>query len=290
MFKKYYIIRRPEPGAGFFSNYLWVLGHTIFARKLNYIPIVDMKYYKTLYNEDVPVDGELNAWNYYFENDENVSIDEVLNGNKYVLGQQKYLSKYLNKFSSSIYGFPTKEMINYFYPIIEENIRIKNDIIENFEMEWKNLKLNENDKIVGIHFRGTDMRNGKWNHPVPSAFENYLVQAEALLNMDSKINKIFLATDELGIVTKYIEYFQGKNICLFYNDVFRASEADESNTGIHLLLQENTEKLHKYRLGMDVLKDAYFLSKCDYLICGHSNVSNVAIIWNNKRYEKLICV
>ena len=54
--KKYYIIYRPEGGAGFFSNYVWVLGHIVLARRCGYTPVVDMKNYPTLYSEDEPLE------------------------------------------------------------------------------------------------------------------------------------------------------------------------------------------------------------------------------------------
>ena len=100
--KKYYIIRRSELGAGFFSNYLWVLGHVVFAQKLGYIPVVDMENYPTLYSEDVPVKGIYNAWNYYFENIEEASLEEAYQSKKYVLARIKYLKKYSDCFCQEI--------------------------------------------------------------------------------------------------------------------------------------------------------------------------------------------
>ena len=74
---KYYIIYREEGGAGFFSNYMCVLGHIVLARKFGYIPVVDMKNYKTLYSEDIPVAGTENAWNYYFQDAGGVTLEEA---------------------------------------------------------------------------------------------------------------------------------------------------------------------------------------------------------------------
>ena len=46
----FYIIRR-DPGTGFFSNLTFVLNHLLIAKKFNFIPIIDMEKYKSIYNE-----------------------------------------------------------------------------------------------------------------------------------------------------------------------------------------------------------------------------------------------
>lgn len=289
-FKKYYIIRRQEGGAGFFSNYFWVMGHIVFAHKLGYIPVVDMKYYKTLYNENCPVNGEWNAWNYYFEDVENVNIDDVIHSKRSVYGQKKYLTKYSEKYSSSIYRYPTEQMIDYYYPIIEKNIRIKADILNSFNREWMEVNANNNGELLGIHVRGTDMRNDL-GHPVPASVEVYLKETEKILNANHQITKVFLATDEIQVVEKFRNFMKDKNCSLVVNEGFRAKESHQKKkTGIHELEVKEKRELHKYRLGLEVLKDAYFLSKCDYLLCGHSNVTNIAIIWNNKKYNQVKCI
>lgn len=43
----YYIIRRPAPGGGFFSNWIWVLAHICYAKKHDYICVVDQQNYLT---------------------------------------------------------------------------------------------------------------------------------------------------------------------------------------------------------------------------------------------------
>ena len=100
--KKYYIINRSAGGAGFFSNYMWVLGHVIFAGKLGYIPVVDMLNFPTLYSEKEGVAGEKNAWNYYFENVSGVSLEEAYASGSYVMGMDMPLSAIRSQIGSAI--------------------------------------------------------------------------------------------------------------------------------------------------------------------------------------------
>jgi hypothetical protein len=88
--KTFYVIRRPEPGAGLFSNFHWALGHIIYAQKEKYIPIVDMKNYKTYYNEIESINGSKNAWEYYFEQPSSYTLEQVYKSKNVILGTIEY--------------------------------------------------------------------------------------------------------------------------------------------------------------------------------------------------------
>ena len=48
--KFFYVIKR-TPGSGFFSNFVYVLNHLRISELFNLIPVIDMKNYKTIYND-----------------------------------------------------------------------------------------------------------------------------------------------------------------------------------------------------------------------------------------------
>jgi len=48
--KIFYVIKR-TPGAGLFSNVIYVLNHLLVAEKNKFIPIIDMENFTTIYNE-----------------------------------------------------------------------------------------------------------------------------------------------------------------------------------------------------------------------------------------------
>lgn len=287
---KYYVIRRPELGAGFFSNYWWVMGHVVFANKLGYIPVVDMKNYRTLYSEDVPIDGELNAWNYYFEDVGGISIDDVYASNKFVLSEERPLNKYGNKYCDSVYRFPTKDTIKFYYPIVKKYMRIKKPLVEKFEKSWEK-SVTKEDKVLGIHVRGTDMRNNL-GHPVPAEISRYIEKTKIIISENREITKIFLASDEEDTITTFITELSEYPVHIFYNNAFRGGneEIAGKKIGIHETKVVEARNLHKYRLGLEVLNDAYFLMKSDFLLCGYSNITNVAIIWNNDNYKDVFCI
>ena len=74
--KIFYIIRR-SPGAGLFSNFIFVLNHLKIAISCKYIPIVDMKNFPTIYNEFKKINNTNNSWNYYFKPVSNFNLKEI---------------------------------------------------------------------------------------------------------------------------------------------------------------------------------------------------------------------
>lgn len=286
---KYYVIFRSEGGAGFFSNYMWVLGHIVLARKLGYLPVVDMKHYPTLYSEEMPVDGVDNAWNYYFQDIGQVTLEEAYASGRYVMGKDKYLTKYAEKYSLPNYRYPTDQMISYYGPVIQRNIKLREDLKEEYDAVWRQ-NVTGSDHVLGIHIRGTDMKNNL-GHPMPASIETYLEQTRELLRQHSEINKIFLATDENNVKEAYEKAFEGTVWTLFMNEAFRVWDRGEKRkTGVHETKVDNPRPNHKYLMGKEVLQDAWFLNKCEYLICGHSNITNVVMLWNQKRFKQVVCV
>ncbi len=293
LYAKYYVIYRTAGGAGFFSNYMWVLGHVIMARRLGYIPVVDMERYLTLYSEEEPIDGIRNAWNYYFENVGEITLEQAYESGSYVMGRDMPLHKYEEKFCTGTYRFPTRKAVSYYAPIIEQHIRIKKELRQDFAAEWSKQvgeRVGEQGLVLGVHVRGTDMKNNL-GHPMPADVRTYLRYVHETLEKDSRITKIFLATDENDVKQGFEEEFRETKWTLFVNPAFRVWDSkEERKTGIHETKIENPRERHKYLMGKEVLMDAWFLSRCDYLVCGHSNITNVAILWNHNRYRQIVCV
>ena len=50
-----------------FSNVNFIINHLLIAEKLNFVPILDMQNFSTLYNENKQINKSYNAWDYYFK-------------------------------------------------------------------------------------------------------------------------------------------------------------------------------------------------------------------------------
>ena len=55
--KYFYLIKR-SPGTGLFSNVTFVLNHLAICKKFDFIPVIDMKNFNTIYNEKNKVKHE----------------------------------------------------------------------------------------------------------------------------------------------------------------------------------------------------------------------------------------
>ena len=166
---------------------------------------------------------------------------------------------------------------------------IRQELVAYFTAQWQK-KVGKTDHILGIHVRGTDMRNNL-GHPVPASIQNYLDRTLRFLDQHEDITGIFLATDENNVLECFQRVFERSKWKFIVNSAFRIwDDGKAKRTGVHEIQLANPRKMHKYLLGREVLQDAWFLSRCDYLICGHSNITNVAILWNQNRFKQVVCI
>ena len=94
--KIFYVIRR-SPGAGLFSNLIYVLNHLDIANKHNFIPVIDMENYPTIYNERKSINGTKNSWLYYFEPVSKYSIEDVYKSKNVILSKNRFYDVFSHK-------------------------------------------------------------------------------------------------------------------------------------------------------------------------------------------------
>jgi len=159
-----------------------------------------------------------------------------------------------------------KNLKNKFYTHFKIKQYIKEDIEKYND---KNLK----DKItLGVQIRLTDMKK----HHSVSPVEKYIDKINEIVKSNGKIQQVFLSTDDNTIIETVKNNL--KVPLIYHEDMFRANELDK-----HLEPHEryeNTERqYHKYKLGLEVLKEIFTLSKCQYFLKADiSAISTVAII------------
>lgn len=270
--KTLYIIRR-ENEAGFFSNYFFVLGHIIIATANNWIPIVDMQNYKTPYNEKDKIDGTYNAWEYYFYQPEGIKLEDIKVDETVYASSSDYPLGIVPSYGVVVSNVPSKKMIDFLTPYLP---KIKDTLVTEFNTEIQYFNLKE---CVGVHVRGTDMKNTD-AHPIPPSVLEVFSRIDKLFDEYGKM-PIFLCTDEVDVVKS----FESKYKEVRYSNSYRSVDGNE---GIHLEQKRISREKHKYLLGKEVLRDAYCLSKCRILVAGKSNVAFAAMVMNENKYEKVL--
>jgi hypothetical protein len=255
--KMFYIIWRDCYGAGFFSNYIFVIGHIIIAKRNNYIPIIDFKNFKTLYNENDLINGSENAWEYYFEPLNNYSLDEVYNS-KNVL--------FCNGAFPSEFSFNLTE--------IKEASEISKEIkLSKTVKDFVRSSVKIDNTYLGVHFRGKEL-NLASGHPFGPSYKQLFINTKILLERYN-LSKIFIVTEDFKAIKVLEKHFPDK---VYYTDSYRAKKGNAYK-------DLNARKYHRYYLGLEILRDAQLLSKCNGILYSNSNVNEYSRLINDSQYK-----
>ena len=131
----------------------------------------------------------------------------------------------------------------------------------------------KNYKILGVHFRGTDMKYQE-RHPFPPT----LKQIKKVINYNlkkHKFNKIFLVTEEVENFNNLKSLYNDKII--FY-DSYRSIKTD---------IFDNNRKHHRPRIGEENLIDMLLLKNTKKIICSNSHLPDASIYFNKKLIKNI---
>ena len=240
---------------GFFSNFTYVLLNLHIANIYGFDPIVDMQSKLTHYTEKTKINNSLNVWDYYFRQD--INIDFLKKEKKFLYSEPFFKSNF-NRF--------ILENTSYMNFLFNKYIKLKEDIVSDINSFIKNEFCGSH--VIGVHWRGTDAGRVK-NEIYIDNFSKYI---DPILKR-YPYAKIFICTEE----NDYLNTFRKR-----YGERIIYTESFRSNSDIppHLM-KDNPRKLHRYKLGREVLIDALLLSKSNTLIGRRSNVFNSALIMGN---------
>ena len=256
--KIFYVIKR-SPGAGLFSNLIYVFNHLEIAKKNNFIPIIDMENFITIYNEEKKIDNSFNAWDYYFEKINKYELQDVYKSKRVIITKDKFFKQFHNTISNLKFQ---KISSNYFK--IKKKFLIQSD---NFFKKF----LNEN--TLAVHYRGTSYKTSA-NHPFPTTHKQTINKINRLI-ASHNYEKIFLCTEDKEFYEKMKKNFKSN---LYYLDTFRSKKDDA--------FKIFPRKFHRYQLGCEILLDALIISKCKGFLHTQTNVSEFVKFLDKKKRIK----
>ena len=258
--KNFFVIKR-TPGAGFFSNFLYVLKYIHFALNKNYIPYVDMQNFPTNYNQIKNLNNIKNVWELYFEKISNVKLEDIYNS------KNVYFSK--TKFKTGIKDYENLKLKKLYFSKIKINKKIYRNANNFFEKNFKK------KFAVGIHLRGTDQKITPGHHLPPTIYDLQIL-IDSIIK-EKKNFKFFLLTEQKKY-HKFLTKKYGKFICTY--PVFRADKISDFNV--------NNRKNHRNRLAIESLTEALILSKCNKLIYCKSNIPLFSIFISRNKIQKVL--
>ena len=258
--KTFYVIKR-TPGAGLFSNVIFVLNHILIAKKHNFIPIVDMKNFPTIYSENNKIHKTYNSWEYYFENLNKYKLEDVYNSSRVIFTSNRFYRSMTHEINSKNF-----EKIKKFIKVKKRHINFANKFFN------KNFK---NKKVLGVHYRGTSYKSSA-NHPFPPTKKQIINKVDGLLKREN-FDKIFMCTEEKSYLELFKKKYKDK---IFYVNSFRSN----SDNAFKLYPRKN----HRYKLGKEILIETLILSKCNTFLHIDTNVSLFVKFFSKNSFPKFI--
>jgi hypothetical protein len=270
--KTFYVIRRQPPGAGLLDNFHRTLSHIMYANMKGYYPVVDMENYKTFYNEDKPINGTLNAWEYYFEQPSGYSLKDISAAKNIIFSVEK------GYFSAGIY-FPHPyfgEINTLMYNILVQRYCKFNQATTEYIKKRKDAFWGNKKNILGVLHRGSDMKTAVGCY-TPATIEQIIQKTQQVFT-DEKFDYIFLCTEEQNAVDRFRNVFKESLI------VSDSQRIQEYNTGITPDIMKN-QSASVYKNGLNYLADMYLLSLCDGIVASKVSGTIFTLGLNNNKYR-----
>lgn len=271
--KTFYIIR-PTYSIGLFACVGRTMAEFVYAENNGWIPIVDMQNYPNMYLSKEHLYKE-NAWEYFFKQVSDYSLDEVYSSKNVVLGDVRNGRKLIswsqgdNVYKSSLWN---------------RVIKINESVSRNLETDYKRLfEKTKKTKVLGVLLRGTDYVSLQPDkHPIqPSAAEMIKMVTEK--QKDWNFEYIYLSTEDEEILQVFQKTFGTR---LLYTNQIRYK-----NTGKKFLASIKTDREDdEIKRGEEYLITIMLLSRCDYLISSICGGSNVVKMINGEKYIKQITI
>ncbi|MDR0868360.1 MAG: hypothetical protein LBP75_07810 [Planctomycetota bacterium] len=283
---KFYIIRPlPNRPAGLFSWFHFVLSHIIFAVENGWTPMVDMKNYRTLANEDHPVNGTMNYWEYYFEQPANYDLLGCYFSENVVLSDTEMLAQYV-PFPFTYYR--NTALIAKLHAYITEYMKFKREVIVRID-EYQQKKFGDKKNIMAVMVRSGKVYQRVHHNIMPD--NQVVIDKVRQLLAEWRMEWIFLSIDFAEGVDEFRRAFGDKLIVI--------ERARLTYDYLAKILSSPQEFL-KYReapLGMEGVENARYTadllylievvlaSRCDALAASLANGAAAAVELNGNQYR-----
>ena len=256
----YYIIRRADNAVGIFSNYIVFAGHIYYALNKGYIPVIDMQNYPNTALAPKLL-GKENAWEYYFCQPFNISLEEAYNGDNVILSSGGVIMPWPYN-NVEIFNTQGKFLAQWQMLVKLGLLRVQPKLYEEIMKLRKNLFAPE-DRVLGVLLRGTDyVARRPAGHPIQPPIEYALTKVIEKLN-EWRCNKIFLATEDKNFVQIFKNVFG--DICV---TIDRQYINYDSQKAVPLGFCHMDRENDHYILGKDYLTQMVIISTCNCFVCG----------------------
>lgn len=247
-----------QNGKGFHSILSGVLGQLKIAETMGYTPFIDMELNRTYYSEPHPIRGTKNTWEYYFEPVSSISPKQAYASGEWISSEGLFPFQVMTPFFSEL---------RWLREIYSKYIRLNRTSRNEFDRSKKSVEIGP--RVLGVHFRGTDMRTLPL-HPMPPSEKQIFKRVDFQLD-HSNFDRIFLVTEADSYLKKFQQRYGER---LSFSDIPRFGQTD--------IFVDRPRRNHRYLLGLEALTEMLLLSECGGLISGYSGLSEMAHLLGHK--------
>lgn len=281
--KKIYVIRCINDKSRFYigpvhnllANYFYVLTHIHYAHENGYIPVIDQQNYPVYNSLEKPVNGTMNAWEYFWEQPGDISLAEAYKSKNVILSKRKWFYQWDMGYDAAKYR--DAAVINDLHRL---TVKLNKATQEYVQQRYNEL-LEDQGRVLGVCFRYgghskncTDHGNGHPIQPEIRELAEIVKQRMSEWHMD----KVFFTSDSIESVDFFKQEFGNKIIIM---PRIREKEGQQVKMKDSAMYCEN----NIFNTTIDYLSEMELLARCDALIGSITSGLRYAIVKNNMNYN-----
>ena len=284
--KVFYVIRPVNDKSRFytgpilnlFANYFYVVSHLFYAEQMGWIPVVDQLNYPVYNSVDEMINGTHNAWEYFFEQPSDYSLDEVYRSKNVVLSKRSWFGEHDMGYEISNY---TNSEVLAEYKKMCDRIKLNAPTRQYSENVMKSL-FPENSRILGVSYRYgghskacCEHANG---HPIQPG-NSELVSLARQRFSEWRMDYVFLSSDESTIVDDFRSEF-GDRLLVLPRIRRKSGQLFDSSSPNPMYTESNL-----YGTTLEYISEVVLISKCNAIISSVTSGIRFSIVANCGNYE-----
>ena len=271
--KTFYVIGFDCGWCGIMRIIVQVLGHLEYAKKHNYIPVINLKNHYTQYSDKKDTERK-NAWEYFLKQPSQYSIEDTINAKNIILSRNM---PYLPANAEFTYiDLLDKKKTICFQKLFTESIKFNDYVQNNIEKQHK-LIIKDKKNILGVLCRGTDFTaKHPPLHPIQPTTEQVIKKAKEVMEKHA-CDYLFLATEDAEIHTMFQQEF-GDKLLSIQQKRYTAKDFENANS----ISQKDDDKIH---LALNYLSALNILANCKCFIGGLAGGTQGVYLMNKNGFE-----
>lgn len=292
--RPYYYLQRNELTqnvSNLLTHYYRTLQNLAYAIENNWIPVVDWENYGPFpHQENYPVHGTKNCWEYYWNQPSEYSLEEVYQSKNVILSTQNTRD---NQYVPSIFFSPKLQEQAEDYatrcPKYDRYISLNPEVAQ-YIQEKQNALFPSGARILGVAVRGTSygvestlkgMAKADGHPKQPT--EAKLIQMIRQFMLEWDMDYAFITCEFAPLIEDIRKALGDKIIYLPRKRYDKPPKRGD--------VEKNLDPLYvpgqKYQTNLDYLTEMVLLARCTSLLAAMSSGTRAAIIWNGGHYENM---